>query len=310
MRGVGSTQTTAKQSTEQTRNSINSERQPISIGISAKSSMEPDLRSSLQQSALTQVLEPLPASIKVDWFYLDPQNQIQGPFSQENMRLWNEGGYFRRDLPIKLSHWTSFYQFAVVFQDLKSAFNFVPPEPGIPRLNETSVAAQHLINSKVAHRSLEDQSQIVRITEEKQVAPQVTQQQTTDLERTKTAHVLSTVASTISSENDTTLVVEKENSKVSATVDAVTPDESALKTLDTISLDKTMESKNKSAKMKEEQEKRVTKKSDSKKGTSSGTVNDSVSNKNRKQDSDPQPKLVQEEISQKVCFAKILLCFV
>ncbi len=35
------------------------------------------------------------------WFYLDPQNQIQGPFSSEQMTGWFVGGYFSSNLMIK-----------------------------------------------------------------------------------------------------------------------------------------------------------------------------------------------------------------
>lgn len=69
-----------------------------------------------------------------EWFYMDPQGKIQGPFTQDNMRLWHEGGYFPRDLPIKLRQWTSFHAFAEVFEDSRSAFFSVPAEPGKPIL--------------------------------------------------------------------------------------------------------------------------------------------------------------------------------
>jgi hypothetical protein len=64
-----------------------------------------------------------------EWFYMDPQGKIQGPFSQDNMRLWHEGGYFPSDLPIKLRSWTAFHAFAEVFVELRSAFFAVPVEP-------------------------------------------------------------------------------------------------------------------------------------------------------------------------------------
>lgn len=67
--------------------------------------------------------------LKVEWYYTDPQKQIQGPFSQENMRLWNEAGYFGNDLPIKLHGWSKFHLFQEVFPEPKLAFYGVPKEP-------------------------------------------------------------------------------------------------------------------------------------------------------------------------------------
>jgi hypothetical protein len=73
---------------------------------------------------------PPPAPpVDPEWFYTDPQQQIQGPFSQENMRLWNEAGYFGRDLPIKLRNWSSFHHFNIVFPDARLAFYSLPQEP-------------------------------------------------------------------------------------------------------------------------------------------------------------------------------------
>jgi hypothetical protein len=73
------------------------------------------------------VIESFP--LKVEWYYTDPQQQVQGPFSQENMRLWNEAGYFGNDLPIKLNGWSKFHLFQDVFPEPKLAFYGVPKEP-------------------------------------------------------------------------------------------------------------------------------------------------------------------------------------
>lgn len=75
-------------------------------------------------------LQPQARPAPVEWLYMDPQGEVQGPFSQENMRLWYEGGYFPPDLPIKLRNWTVLHAFNEVFEDMRKAFLFVPPEPG------------------------------------------------------------------------------------------------------------------------------------------------------------------------------------
>lgn len=35
------------------------------------------------------------------WFYLDPQNNVQGPFSTEQMAVWCQAGYFSLNLMMK-----------------------------------------------------------------------------------------------------------------------------------------------------------------------------------------------------------------
>lgn len=72
---------------------------------------------------------PVPLAVEPEWLYRDPQQQIQGPFSQQNMYLWNREGYFSSNLPIKLDHWSDFYSFADIFPQNETAFTFAPPEP-------------------------------------------------------------------------------------------------------------------------------------------------------------------------------------
>ncbi|TFY79630.1 hypothetical protein EWM64_g4380 [Hericium alpestre] len=47
----------------------------------------------------------------IEWSYLDPQGQIQGPFRADTMQKWYDGGYFSSDLLMKRTHldhdWTS-----------------------------------------------------------------------------------------------------------------------------------------------------------------------------------------------------------
>ena len=66
-----------------------------------------------------------------EWFYTDHSGTVQGPFNQENMRLWHQNGYFNRDLPIKLRSWNMFYPFHTVFLDLTLAFTGTAFEPGL-----------------------------------------------------------------------------------------------------------------------------------------------------------------------------------
>lgn len=42
-------------------------------------------------------------AISMEWFYKDPTNNIQGPFSSNDMAEWFEAGYFKKDLLIRRS---------------------------------------------------------------------------------------------------------------------------------------------------------------------------------------------------------------
>jgi hypothetical protein len=63
------------------------------------------------------------------WLYLDPRGRTQGQFSTTSMRQWMVDGYFSPSLPIKLSHWSTFYPLHAVFADAPSAFQNIPLEP-------------------------------------------------------------------------------------------------------------------------------------------------------------------------------------
>lgn len=94
-------------------------------------------------SKIGVTLEPEVPKRPVEWFYRDPSNNTQGPFSQATMRQWNKDGYFPEDLPIQLGGWSKFHQFKEVFPDMKNAFNIVPSEPLpiLPGLGSLSLGA-------------------------------------------------------------------------------------------------------------------------------------------------------------------------
>ena len=60
-----------------------------------------------QQQVQHQSVDPKLSAVSLDhpdadrWFYLDPQNQIQGAFSSEQMAGWFTAGYFNLNLMIK-----------------------------------------------------------------------------------------------------------------------------------------------------------------------------------------------------------------
>lgn len=105
-------------------------------GVGGDLSLHPSAVDQLLGSRLLAALPLLPEP-PVEWFYTDPQGQVQGPFSQENMQLWHEAGYFSKDLPIKLRAWAAFHPFCVVFPPANlargmGAFCGAPLEPQPP----------------------------------------------------------------------------------------------------------------------------------------------------------------------------------
>jgi PERQ amino acid-rich with GYF domain-containing protein len=68
---------------------------------------------------------PVPPELTVpeQWFYRDPQGNVQGPYETSSMRQWHEARYFTSDLPIKLRQWMGFHPLGAVFPDSETAFN-------------------------------------------------------------------------------------------------------------------------------------------------------------------------------------------
>ncbi|KAJ7225976.1 hypothetical protein GGX14DRAFT_642192, partial [Mycena pura] len=81
-----------------------------------------------------------PASVQ--WSYLDPQGQLQGPFRADLMQKWYDDGYFTADLLMKRTHldrdWVAVGELAEIAQRSGSDKLFLAPPlpsgpPGIPR---------------------------------------------------------------------------------------------------------------------------------------------------------------------------------
>jgi hypothetical protein len=57
------------------------------------------------QPPVPQVVQPAQQpwfhAVTMDWYYKDPNGQIQGPFSSRDMGDWSELGYFKDDLLIR-----------------------------------------------------------------------------------------------------------------------------------------------------------------------------------------------------------------
>lgn len=76
------------------------------------------------------------------WYYADPQRNIQGPFSGEEMRQWLEAGYFKGDLPISQNQNGPFKTLSSLFPDITTAFR-----PTIPS-GETSAKTAAILEAE------------------------------------------------------------------------------------------------------------------------------------------------------------------
>ncbi|KAJ7151497.1 hypothetical protein C8R46DRAFT_485816 [Mycena filopes] len=82
----------------------------------------------------------------VQWSYLDPQGQLQGPFRADLMQKWFDDGYFTADLLMKRTHvdvnWAAVGELAELARRSGSDKLFLSPPappapPGLPRPNDS-----------------------------------------------------------------------------------------------------------------------------------------------------------------------------
>jgi len=63
------------------------------------------------------------------WQYVDPKQNIQGPFSLLEMQQWNDLGYFRPDLPMRCDPADRFVPFQELFPHPMIPFQSYPKRP-------------------------------------------------------------------------------------------------------------------------------------------------------------------------------------
>lgn len=63
------------------------------------------------------------------WQYVDPKQNIQGPFTLLEMQQWNAMGYFRPELPMRCDPADAFVPFAELFPHPLIPFQSYPRRP-------------------------------------------------------------------------------------------------------------------------------------------------------------------------------------
>mmetsp|Transcript_14153 Transcript_14153/g.12816 ORF Transcript_14153/g.12816 Transcript_14153/m.12816 type:complete len:916 (-) Transcript_14153:1415-4162(-) len=117
---------------------------------------EPVIESFIQSTKSFDNLINSTKLIVEDWLYTDPQGNVQGPFSIENMRSWLEAGYFTPDLPVKMRHWSSFYPLAMIYPNYSESFRSITDEPN--RRIDPALERQRMLEEQ--RRSHEQQLRI------------------------------------------------------------------------------------------------------------------------------------------------------
>ena len=79
------------------------------------------------------------------WFYKDPQNIVQGPFSSADMERWFAAGYFTILLPVKRSgepHFSTIHQLTKELGRLpfRNDATLVPPTPPMQQQQQQTAA--------------------------------------------------------------------------------------------------------------------------------------------------------------------------
>ncbi|CAM4806474.1 unnamed protein product [Rotaria magnacalcarata] len=106
---------------------------PISI-----ESIQPSVTSVMPQQRVQ------PSSVLIDdkqWFYKDPQNTVQGPFSSADMERWFAAGYFTGSLPVKRFGEAQFSSIQQLTQEL-GRIPFRSDGPSIPPVVQQPIVSE------------------------------------------------------------------------------------------------------------------------------------------------------------------------
>ena len=103
----------------------------------------------MESNSRTAPIIPQPqqrAPVMIDdkqWYYKDPQNTIQGPFSSADMERWFQAGYFTGHLPVKRLGESQFSTIQQLTNELgRSPFRTdLPTHPNTPIQKQQSVVS-------------------------------------------------------------------------------------------------------------------------------------------------------------------------
>ncbi|KZT06209.1 uncharacterized protein LAESUDRAFT_736963 [Laetiporus sulphureus 93-53] len=130
----------------QPADSLNSTMAGLSLGSSDSS-----VTSSVEHSRASEVVSKPPGLedlASIEWSYLDPQGQVQGPFRADIMQRWYDEGYFTPNLLMKRTHLdTDWISVGEIAQRASGHPVFLTPgvtsagPPGLPRRSESLLEA-------------------------------------------------------------------------------------------------------------------------------------------------------------------------
>merc|ERR1711988_1913062 len=56
------------------------------------------------------------------WMYIDPQNEVHGPYDSATMKAWHEANYFTVETMICRRNWSAYHRLGDVFPESNEAF--------------------------------------------------------------------------------------------------------------------------------------------------------------------------------------------
>jgi len=107
-------------------------------------------------AVLIESVEDIPAERQ--WFYIDMEDKVQGPFSDEDMMDWYEDGFFSLDIPVRRKDATQYELLGSFFLRGDSAFLEDIPELAVEDLDEFAIAFKKF-GKRVVHSPVRNKEQ-------------------------------------------------------------------------------------------------------------------------------------------------------
>jgi len=119
------------------------------------------------------------------WQYRDPAGNVQGPFTNADMRQWFEDGYFQTELPLRCALTPSglgFVALGVIFPHLDEAFATTPVFPA-ESCKENQNIRNDLVRAKQEEEKRQEMEEVRRLEEMRVAAAALRQQQLEEQEQ-------------------------------------------------------------------------------------------------------------------------------